>query len=788
MEGRNEATTRLQLVDRIVFECLGWDRHDCIAEERYEGKYSDYSLSAPHRTLIVEAKREGDYFQLPAGQIVRSPRISIRYFEKYNASAFAAVQQCIEYCTARGTSLGAVTNGHQVIAFLGSRLDGVPPLDGDALVFDSLESLRDNFQLAWDCLSKAGVQSQGLTRNLSQLVSPPPPEKLAKHIVGYPGFKNRNPHQANLQILADLIIEDVVRATRNEEQFLRECYSPSGALSQYALVSKSILEARYTALSDAQPSPSLTPATTKKGIDPDLLTQTLSRRPILLVGDVGVGKTMFIKRLVEVDAGDLLKNAVVLYIDFGTQPTLSRQIGSFVSDEIARQLREKYEIDIDERNFVRGIFRGELIRFERGIYGGLKDADPAAYAIREVEYLAQLTANREEQLKRAIEHIERGRKQQVVIVLDNVDQRPDDFQQEVFLIGTSIAAQWPSTVFISLRPETFHRSRESGALSGYHARAFTISPPRLDDVIQRRLRYAIRVAESGELGSLSGIRIDVPSVAEYMRGVADSFQRSQDLIEFCDNMCGGNIRLALDFIRMFIGSGHVDSEKILEIKRRTGRYQIPPHEFLRAVIFGDNEHYDPSTSPIVNIFDITTPDAREHFLTCLLLAQTDLLGQSQADGYVRLGDLYRFAQDIGFLPSQIYSTITKALATKLLERPSRSGNGFSTERRQLELTHCRITTIGAYYMKRLARNFNYIDAIVVDTPIIDSGARARIEDVKGIADRLDRAELFADYLDQSWGLLRLAAKPFDWQRNSRALRRQLDDIRLAAGTSFRLPN
>ena len=35
---RNEATTRLQLIDRIVFECLGWDRGDCTCERKEEGR------------------------------------------------------------------------------------------------------------------------------------------------------------------------------------------------------------------------------------------------------------------------------------------------------------------------------------------------------------------------------------------------------------------------------------------------------------------------------------------------------------------------------------------------------------------------------------------------------------------------------------------------------------------------------------------------------------------------------------------------------------------------------
>jgi hypothetical protein len=45
---RNEATTRLHLIDEILFECLAWDkRTDCVAEERLDGKYSDYTLLSP---------------------------------------------------------------------------------------------------------------------------------------------------------------------------------------------------------------------------------------------------------------------------------------------------------------------------------------------------------------------------------------------------------------------------------------------------------------------------------------------------------------------------------------------------------------------------------------------------------------------------------------------------------------------------------------------------------------------------------------------------------------------
>ena len=127
---RNEATTRLHLIDSLLFECLGWDRSDCIAEERYEGQYTDYTMMAPHRLLILEAKKEGIYFELPLG--LRQLVYDIKYFDRTAPDVHSAIQQAIQYCTSRGTPFGVVSNGHQTIAFLGSRTDGLPPLEGRA--------------------------------------------------------------------------------------------------------------------------------------------------------------------------------------------------------------------------------------------------------------------------------------------------------------------------------------------------------------------------------------------------------------------------------------------------------------------------------------------------------------------------------------------------------------------------------------------------------------------------------------------------------------------------------
>ena len=245
---RNEATTRLHLIDHILFECLGWEKGDCRAEERHGKQYTDYSLFCPRRSLIVEAKKEGVYFEVPAGY--SALEYSLTSLCRDNPQIKSAVEQAIGYCQSRGTPLGAVCNGHQLICFVASRNDGLPPLEGKAVVFCSLQRMIDDFFRLWQYLSKPGVQEKNLERHLLGTDISLLPVKLSASILSYPGIKGRNILQTDLQILGELVIEDIVRTREIETDFIKECFCLSGALSQYALVSKSILEHRYAALFD----------------------------------------------------------------------------------------------------------------------------------------------------------------------------------------------------------------------------------------------------------------------------------------------------------------------------------------------------------------------------------------------------------------------------------------------------------------------------------------------------------------------------------------------------------
>ena len=335
---RNEATTRLHLIDRLLFDCLGWLRDHVDSEQSHDGEFADYTLQFPRRLFILEAKREGTYFDLPLGH--KRLEYSISSLLRTIPALRAAMEQVAGYCQRRGVPYAGVSNGHQLVVFIGNRSHGTPPFEGTAIVFESLDEMRDNFLEFWNLLSPPAIEQQLLHSRLIGNVQPILPPKLSATIKPYPGIKGRNPFQSSMKVVSEFILEDLAKLRQLERAFLKACYCYSGALSQYSLASCQMLRARYSALFDAErPGPTLSAASYAGEINPELLGQGLSRRPILLIGDVGVGKTTFIRNLLNNDAAWFSETAIAIYIDFGTKGTLASNQRTYILSEIDRQLQ-----------------------------------------------------------------------------------------------------------------------------------------------------------------------------------------------------------------------------------------------------------------------------------------------------------------------------------------------------------------------------------------------------------------------------------------------------------------
>ncbi|WP_110678916.1 P-loop NTPase fold protein [Salinicola sp. RZ23] len=764
-QGLNEAQTRFHVIDRVLFDCLGWDRESEVEVEHAEGgKFTDYELGKP-RLAILEAKRIDSVFELPAGakKIYRS---DLKSLMKASSNFSDAAEQARAYCSSRGVPVCIVSNGEQYVAFLASRQDGVSIFEGKALVFYSLDAMLDNFPLAWKMISSEGVKE----RNIFSYLSDGPvgiPNKLSSRLNGYPTIRYASEVQATLRQLSELFLQDAVESPEQEERFYNECYCTSGALSKYALLSKQILESRYASLFDKKESaPYVAPVKGKKkdNFTPDILTESSAKRPIVLIGDVGVGKTSFVKSLIYNSAYEEFKNAIYVYIDLGTNASLTSDLKSFVLSEIEDQLYSKYGVNVEDFGFVKGVYASEINRFNGTMWGQKKDSDTALYETKLFEMLEGHIKQRDKHLKKSISAYSKSSKRQIIIAIDNADQRTYEVQQDAFIISQELAKEWSSTVFISVRPQTFFKSKRSGALSAYPHKVFTISPPRIDEVITKRLTFALEMAEGSiPIETLDSVRVNAGNLAVFIRALLTSLERSAELNEFLTNITGGNIRAAIAFVTSFIGSPNVDADKIIRIMQDEGSYLIPLHEFTKSAVLGDYSHYNPDTSDALNIYDLDYPGSHGHFLIAFLLSYLMQSGPHRDnDGFVQSRFVFDEMQDLAFNSEQVSKALRRCTNKKLIETSQRitfeeDVNGALIG----EMPDAfRITSVGAYHVNRWAGTFTYLDAMVFDTPIFDESVRDLLVENIGslaIADRYRRAASFKSYLNSCWQ--KTAAKP-----------------------------
>ena len=545
----NEANTRFQFIDELLTKCLGWPKPRISVENYHDGKFTDYILGHTP-SVILEAKKEGKHFELPAnisGRLVQSlPSIMA-----VNEDAAKAIKQVSQYCNARGVEVATICNGIQLIAFLAIRI-GQPPLEGNAVVFRDHKHMVGDFARLWQNLSPEGVGERRLHRLLTRGSNIPLPPKPSTYLQRFPIIRYQSDTQATLRAVAELLIEDIPNSEDIEEKFYRECYCETGALSRDSLLSRNILTARYAALfPEGEEKPKLKPASSRKKplqLTADIMTEAISRRPIVLLGDVGVGKTSFIKQLMLLRASDEFRQSISIYIDLGSKAALATDLKKFVIDEIDRQLQSKYDVDTLSADFVRGVYDLDVKRFRNSIYGKAYEGNPEKYEEHVLKMLAEKVEDKPTHLKMSVEHISKARKRQVILILDNSDQRTAEIQQDSFIISQEFASQWNAVVFISVRPQTFFRSKRAGALSAYPHRVFTIAPPRPEVVIERRLKFALNIAD-GKVSpeKMRGITLNLQDVALFLKALLKSIEKNSQIREILANITGGNIRALIEF-------------------------------------------------------------------------------------------------------------------------------------------------------------------------------------------------------------------------------------------------
>ena len=519
-----------------------------------------------------------------------------------------------------------------------------------------------------------------LTGSLASHRNPRIPPKAAEAIAEPLQFRYRNNFQDNLKTLSSFLLEEIEDNPSLKSSFSKECYVPLEANNRHLLQSKNIIAGRYKRVGEQGIQPEALNSAIEAGKKGDLifknpvLNNGPGSRPIVVLGDVGVGKTSFFENLYENLNQSEKASTYFIHINLGLRANLCADVKTYVLTEIPATLKNRYDVDIDDAGFVKSIYYNQLKDFDRSVKGLLKEIDRAGYEKERIAFLSEHVSRKDEHLKASLGHLSQGQKKQIVLVMDNADQRNYEIQQEAFLIAQELAATRNLLVFIALRPSTFLLSKTTGALSAYQNKILTISPPPADKVVENRLVFALKVAEGKiEPVARSNICLQLVNVVAFLRAMLRSIRGSDDIRSFLGNITGGNTRTVIELITSFCGSPNVDSKKIVEIEQKSGNYIVPLHEFTKHALLGEYAYYNSQSSNVAcNIFDVGSSDPREHFLSALIisfLGSNSGSGRRDNDGFVTGNNIMAEMAVQGFVEEQVRHSLRRLARKKLVETP-----------------------------------------------------------------------------------------------------------------------
>lgn len=734
----NEAKIRLAYIDRVLFEVLRWSHVDVDPEKHCRPGFADYACSVGGKVrMVIEAKRSGETF-LINGSFRKGP-VPYGLLSSESKVLREAVQQSAEYASQLGATVAVASNGYQWVVVL-AYVPGEPLHDRNVTVFESVDAIRARFREFYDLLSPLGIRTNAAVSILMTHVGGAPPPKASTTIVGYPVVARRNELRNELGHVLDAVWIETGRK-EGETEFLRACYvlpSDSEGTMDFAFE----LVSQRLGL-DGTAIDVITPGDNISGID--LVGR---EKPILVLGQVGHGKTTFLRYLKLVRAPEEMSRYVQIDIDFVDEPAHEQEVTTFIYRMVERQLIDVYNIDPTDADVARGALQGSLARLHKTARWQCLGT-PEERRREEARHIDRVVGDRKTYFPKLFAHVKKGQGRSVAVFFDNLDRRNPRIQEEAFLRASAIAREWDCLVFVCLRPDTFANSRKGGVLDSLSPTTISIVAPDIGLLLKRRFRFAAEVARGERGPELSfraaptrGATFDLPAAAKVLDTCGESFARNSKLGDLFVAAANGNMRELLEHVKRALVSRHLNTHTILD---RSGKYGLREHDMLRALLFGSYQYYSGSDSIFCNLFDILSNDSREHFIRLSILRRlmnvTDRRGPS------------RFVPEQAVLDDVCSLGFALSTATDYLRDIEERGcvECWPGQVGANEARRIAVTELGRYQAHALLGKFAYYDAIAMDTPISDDAVLRAIRDSgsrPSLEHAVSRVRLLVGYLSE----------------------------------------
>lgn len=720
-----ESDTRFKIVDPMLVEVLGWQKSDVLTEEEAGKGFLDYKLSVDGLAkVIVEAKRDGRAFELATRDCGGAYKLSGPALK--NDSVQEGIKQAVHYSAYKGAELACVTNGREWIFFRSNRTgDGLDTLEGKAIVFPSLECIRERFGLFYDLLAKSKVKNLTF-RGLFQ--------EAEGRIIRHSDFERRlrTPESAEflkqpeIYSAMDRIMTSFFQRLTDERdnEMIEECFVET---KESKAAEQRLLRLAEDLVGQIRPLETGTGSQLVEILEHAKSTKL--NQFILIVGTKGAGKSTFIQRFFDIRLPDALRGVCVpMHVNLSDSDGDERSILEWLRATLLERAEQALGGGTPTWDEIIGhMFFPEYQRWSTGSMKHLYERDKQEFKIQFGLHIEKVRAeNPLEYTRGLLRNLVSGRRQLPCLIFDNADHFSIEFQERVFQFARSLFEQDLCVVIMPITDKTSWQLSRQGALQSFENEALLLPTPSAKQVVEKRISFVLKKLkedQSKEKESYfigKGIRVDLSDLLKFITALEEVFLNSDKTGFWLGSLSNHDIRQVLALSRDLINSPHLGFDEAFKAYVTANAMEIPPGKILSAMIRGRYDIYPTNRNKFVhNVFDLNSEIRTSPLLGLRILqvAKDAIIGHGETTNtYIEKSDLISYLCGMDFERRAVALWLDALLKTALLF------NYDPTCVDEASATKLEISPSGELHLFWGSRGYDYLFAMSETTPIRDEAA------------------------------------------------------------------
>ncbi len=756
---KTEEDAKIQIINRILNECLGWPYSDFKAENHHENGYSDYILVDNQKpVLLIEAKRIG-IIEVNTAETnkLRHLKISGSSLKK----AISGIDQAASYSLSNGIPITVLTDGIVWIIFK-TFIPGENYKSKEAIVFPSIESLISDFSIFFDLLSKYQFNKKIYNMIFDKLHNKR--LLLTQNLVA-PLEESRIQISQKSKIAFDLdrvfsnffakLIGD------DDENILIECFVET---RESRIADFSLEKMTTSVLGNIVPSERNVDSELTNLIESNIvISPSDSGENVFIVGPPGAGKTTFLDRFFRKTLPSVIRRKCILLrvncLDAtGIEETALEWIIEVLISELEKEIYRNGSPNWDD---LLGLYHGEYKRRIKGVDAKLYERSKQQFKEKFGEFLADKVENdKEGYLKRILTDVVNNRKMLPIILIDNTDEFSNKYKEMFFQFTQALRRHVNHCLIIFPVTDKSAWSFSKTDMFGiYKSRSFFLPTPSPREVFRKRINFLKKIISENQIDKSTpgkylasrGIKITIENLNAFAQVLENVFVDHDYTSKTIGELTNYNIRSTLLLSQRVITSSVIKIEDLIK-SYISGEFLTTDFtQFMNALMKGDYEAYKQGDNhEVYPIFQVDSEILQSPLLKLRLLMLLDSTYKNSRtieEKHIEIQSIIDYFESIGCTEIAVDKALSSLLEARLVEPYDVSIQDLSNVQK------IAISYKGMAHLRLASHNSVFFYQMALTTAIMDRDIALKIRSIHksniSFQNKLEAiSRTFLDYLVQ----------------------------------------